>query len=70
MSYRSRSVAIVVRNGKILMERLCYPDANNGKEFFSGKYYVFVDAARFRNYIQWLAEQRAYYQCERETGDA
>ena len=35
MSYRSRSVAIVVRNGKILMERLCYPDTNNGKEFFS-----------------------------------
>ena len=35
MSFRDRSVAIVVRNGKILMERLCYPDANNGKEFFS-----------------------------------
>lgn len=35
MAYRDRSVAIVVRNGKILMERLCYPDANNGKEFFS-----------------------------------
>ena len=32
---RNRSVAIVVRNGKILMERLCYKDANNGKEFFS-----------------------------------
>lgn len=34
MSYRDRSVTIVVRDGKILMERLCYPDANNGKEFF------------------------------------
>ena len=33
--FKNRSVAIVVRNGKILMERLCYPDANNGKEFFS-----------------------------------
>ncbi len=32
---KNRSVAIVVRDGKILMERLCYPDANNGKEFFS-----------------------------------
>ena len=32
---RNRSVAIVVRNGKILVERLCYKDANNGKEFFS-----------------------------------
>ena len=32
---RNRSVAIVVRNGKILMERLCYKDANNGREFFS-----------------------------------
>ena len=32
---RNRSVAIVVRNGKILMERLWYKDANNGKEFFS-----------------------------------
>ncbi|MCR5436066.1 MAG: NUDIX domain-containing protein [Treponema sp.] len=35
MGYRNRSVAIVVRNGKILMERLCYKDANNGREFFS-----------------------------------
>ena len=34
-NYKSRSVAIVIRNGKILMERLCYKDANNGKEFFS-----------------------------------
>ena len=32
---RNRSVAIVVRDGKILMERLCYKDANNGREFFS-----------------------------------
>ena len=32
---RDRSVAIVVRDGKILMERLCYNDVNNGKEFFS-----------------------------------
>lgn len=35
MAYRNRSVAIVVRDGKILMERLYYPDDNNGKEFFS-----------------------------------
>ena len=34
-NYKNRSVAIVIRNGKILMERLCYKDANNGKEFFS-----------------------------------
>ena len=34
-NYKSRSVAIVIRDGKILMERLCYKDANNGKEFFS-----------------------------------
>jgi len=32
---RNRSVAIVVRNGKILMERLCYKGENNGREFFS-----------------------------------
>lgn len=34
-NYKNRSVAIVIRDGKILMERLCYKDANNGKEFFS-----------------------------------
>ena len=34
-SHKSRSVAIVIRDEKILMERLCYKDANNGKEFFS-----------------------------------
>ena len=34
-NFKNRSVAIVVRNGKILMERLCYKDANKGKEFFS-----------------------------------
>lgn len=34
-NYKNRSVAIVIRNGKILMERLCYKNANNGKEFFS-----------------------------------
>ena len=34
-NYRNRSVAIVIRNGKILMERLCYKNDNNGKEFFS-----------------------------------
>ena len=34
-NYKSRSVAIVIRDGKILMERLCYKDANNGNEFFS-----------------------------------
>ena len=32
---RNRSVAIVIRNGKILMERCCYKDANNGREFFT-----------------------------------
>ncbi|WP_143064166.1 NUDIX hydrolase [Treponema bryantii] len=32
---RNRSVAIVVRNGEILMERLCYKDANNDRKFFS-----------------------------------
>ena len=34
-NYKNRSVAIVIRDGKILMERLCYKNANNGKEFFS-----------------------------------
>ena len=34
-NYKSRSVAIVIRDGKILMERLCYKDVNNGNEFFS-----------------------------------
>ena len=34
-NYKNRSVAIVIRDGKILMERLCYKDANKGKEFFS-----------------------------------
>ena len=35
MGFRNRRVAIVIRDGKILMERLCYPEENNGKEFFS-----------------------------------
>lgn len=43
---------------------------NTGKKFHSGKYYVFVDAARFRNFMKWLADQRAYYCCEQETNDA
>ena len=34
MSYRDRSVAIVVRDGKILMERLCYPDAKHVQNFY------------------------------------
>ena len=34
-NYKNRSVAIEIRDGKILIERLCYKDANNGKEFFS-----------------------------------
>ena len=31
-NYKNRSVAIVIRDGKILMERLCYKDANNARE--------------------------------------
>ncbi len=30
-----RNEVSIERDGKILMERLCYPEENNGKEFFS-----------------------------------
>lgn len=43
-----------------------------GEEFFSRKYYVFIDKERFCNCIAWLARQRAEYQqpeidCDAET---
>ncbi len=34
----------------------------NGRKFFSGKYYVFIDKDRFGKFIAWLARQRAEYQ--------
>ncbi len=34
----------------------------NGKEFFSGKYYVFIDKKRFCDCISWHCERRVNYQ--------
>ena len=51
-----------------------YSKGKEGNEFFSGRYYVFIDAERFRSFIRWLAEHRAFYQCgqdaDEETSDA
>lgn len=34
----------------------------NGEEFFSGKYYVFIDKERFCNCITWHCQRRVNYQ--------
>lgn len=34
----------------------------NGNEFFSGRYYVFLDKERFCDYINWLTGHRTSYQ--------
>lgn len=34
----------------------------NGNEFFSGRYYVFLDKERFCDYINWLSSYRTSYQ--------
>lgn len=36
----------------------------DGREFFSGRYYVFLDTERFCTYINWLSEHRTSYQCQ------
>lgn len=36
----------------------------NGNEFFSGRYYVFLDKERFCDYINWLCQSRTTYQSE------
>lgn len=37
-----------------------------GREFFSGRYYVFLNRERFCSYIAWLSGMRASYQNEVE----
>ena len=39
-----------------------YSKDREGNTFFSGRYYVFVDAVRLCNFIRWFSEQRASYQ--------
>ena len=42
----------------------------NGEEFFSGKYYVFIDKERFCNCITWHCQRRVNYQKPESETDA
>jgi len=43
---------------------------NSGNEFFSGKYYVFIDKARFCKCIEWHCSKRINYQKPEEECNA
>lgn len=49
-------------NGLVKDVRKKYSKDREGNEFFSGRYYVFVNTERFCNYIRWLSVQRMSYQ--------
>ena len=42
----------------------------NGEDFFSGKYYVFIDKERFCNCITWHCQRRVNYQKPESETDA
>ena len=42
----------------------------NGEDFFSGKYYVFIDKERFCNCITWHCQRRVNYQKPESDTDA